>query len=287
MRAENLTGPVAGHAEAPTWWPGWGGIRWVDGYAGDLLTLHADGSLHRMSVGSSFSAFVRPRAGGGYVVATERGLAMAERGDDRPVPVIELVDAPGIRLNDGGADAAGRLYVGSMAYDNRAGAGRLVRVDPAADGTFSVHPVLDAVTISNGLGFSPDGSRMYYIDTPTGRVDVFDHSDGVLTDRRPFAHIDAVAGSPDGLTVAADGSIWVALWGGSCVHGYDASGALIEVVEVDARQTSACTFGGDDLATLYITTSRQGLADGDDPEAGSLFTARPGVTGMPALPFAG
>jgi sugar lactone lactonase YvrE len=141
--------------------------------------------------------------------------------------------------------------------------------------------------VANGIAFSPDGRRAYFNDTATQRTDVFDVVDGELRGRRAFAKIAEEHGSPDGLTVAADGSVWVALWGGSAVHGYDAQGALIASITLPVPQVSACTFGGDDLGTLYITTSAQGLPPDHGTEAGSVFAVRPGVTGLPVAPFAG
>ena len=280
MRAHNLTGRITHHGEGPVWSDTWGGLRLVDMMAGELVTV-TDPGIRRLSVGSPVAAFHRPRVAGGYVVAIERGIALSDDVDTPPTRSVELWTDVDVRMNDGGADPSGRLYAGSMAYDEEAGRGslRLIDVDLTA------RTILPSVSISNGIAFSPDESLCYYVDTPTGRVDVFDHVDGELVNRRPFVEIDR--GHPDGLTVAADGSVWVALWDGSAVHGYSADGMLASVIDVDARQVTACTFGGPDLATLFVTTSRQGLADGDDPEAGSVFAAQPGVRGLPVLPFAG
>ncbi|MET4159218.1 SMP-30/gluconolactonase/LRE family protein [Agromyces sp. PvR057] len=282
MRAQNATGPIAHHAEGPVWWPGWGGLRYVDLSAGDLLTIRDDG-VQRLATGSPVAAFVRPRASGGYVVAIERGIALSDHVDEAPDRAIELWGDSGVRANDGATDATGRLYVGSMAYDATPGAGALFRIDAE----LGRRRVLADVTISNGLAFSPDGARAYYADTATGRVDRFDLVDGELAHRRPFVVTEAVDGMPDGLTVAADGSVWVAYWGASVVRGFDVDGTQIASIELPATQVSACTFGGDDLDQLYITTSRQDLSDHEQPEAGSVFVAEVGVRGVPVVPFAG
>jgi sugar lactone lactonase YvrE len=117
--------------------------------------------------------------------------------------------------------------------------------------------VLDSVTISNGLAFSPDGSRAYYVDTPTRKVDVFDHRDGALTGRRTAFPIADGPGFPDGLTVDAQGCVWVALFAGAAVHRYTPDGELLAVVPMPAAQVTACTFGGPALDRLFITTSRR------------------------------
>ncbi|GAA4980687.1 SMP-30/gluconolactonase/LRE family protein [Kineococcus glutinatus] len=287
--AQQLTDPVAHHAEGPCWSPRWGGLRWVDMLAGDVLSLGADGTVGRTHVGD-VAAVVRPRAGGGAVIAVERGFALQEAdGTLRTLPELWGADA-GIRMNEGGCDPEGRFYCGSMAYDQDGGRGdgrgSVYRLDP--DGTTTV--AWGGVTISNGLGFSPDGSRAYYVDTPTGRIDVLDHDSATgLTGRRPFVQVtDDGPGHPDGLTVDAEGCVWVALFGGGAVRRYTPAGVLDGVVEVPgASQVTAVTFGGADLDELFITTSRENLPDDVEPVAGSLFTHRPGVRGLPVLPFAG
>jgi sugar lactone lactonase YvrE len=146
--------------------------------------------------------------------------------------------------------------------------------------------VVGEATVSNGLEWSPDGTLAYYVDSATGRIDVFDYGRDVgLVERRPFATIEG--GIPDGLTVDAEGGVWVALWRGSSVRRYAPDGALSAVIEVPATQVTACTFGGVHLDELYITTSREGLAPGDEPRAGALYVARPGVLGLPVRRFAG
>ena len=278
MRAEPYTDPVAYHAEGPVWSEAWGGLRWVDMLAGDVLSLAADGAVTRRSVGS-IAAALRPRAGGGAVIGVERGFVL-EGPDAGLTDLGELWDDPGVRMNDGGCDPAGRFYCGSMAYDHRPGAGSLYRLDP--DGTVEV--AMRDVTISNGLEWSPDGSRAYYNDTATGEVSALDAD---LTARRTFARIASDDGAPDGLTVDAEGGVWVALYGGSAVHRYTPSGALDAVVELPVTKATACTFGGPDLRTLFITTSREDLPDDEQPEAGSVFACTPGVAGLPARTFAG
>jgi sugar lactone lactonase YvrE len=171
-----------------------------------------------------------------------------------------------------------------MAYDQQPGAGELYRLDP--DG--SVHVVLENVTISNGLEWSPDGSRAYYNDTATHRIDVFDYDgESGLSGRRPFAEVPAEAGLPDGLTVDEEGGVWVALYGGGSVRRYTPEGVLDEVIEVAAKQVTACTFGGSGLDQLFITTSREDLKPGEDPLAGSLFQTAVSVAGLPVREFVG
>jgi sugar lactone lactonase YvrE len=280
VKAERFSEPVAFHGEGPVWWDG---LRLVDMLAGDIVSLDRDGAVAgRRHVGRVAAAF-RPRRAGGLVVAVERGFALVD-GDGAVETLPELWDDPGVRMNDGATDPHGRFYCGSMAYDMTAGAGRLYRLDP--DGTVSV--VLGSVTCSNGLGWSPDGASAYYIDSLTQRIDVFDYDDAAgLTHRRPFAAVPVEQGLPDGLTVDREGGLWVAFFGGSAVRRYSADGTVDEVLELPVSQVTACTFGGPALDELYITTSRLELSEGEQPEAGSVFRARPGVMGLPPAPFAG
>jgi sugar lactone lactonase YvrE len=253
--------------------------------AGDVLSLADDGSVGRRHI-AGVAAVLRPRSGGGAVIGVDRGFALEDA--DGSLTSLDPVWTDGsVRMNEGGCDPDGRFYCGSMAYDQRAGAGALYRLDP--DRTSRV--VLDGVTVSNGLEWSPDGSLAYYADTATGRVDVFDYDrDSGLTGRRPFVRpADRMDGnaSPDGLTVDADGGVWVALYGSGAVHRYSDAGVLDEVVELPTAQITACTFGGPRLDQLFITTSREGLAPGADPVAGSLFRADAGGPGLPVREFGG
>jgi sugar lactone lactonase YvrE len=249
--------------------------------AGDVLSLDGDGSVGRRHVGS-VAAALRPRARGGAVIAVERGFLLED--DDGTLTALpEVWSDPGVRMNEGGCDPDGRFWCGSMAYEQTPGAAALYRLDPDR----SVTRVLDGVTVSNGLAWSPDGSRAYYDDTATHRVDMFDYDPVAgLTGRRPFVDLGP-DGNPDGLTVDASGGVWVALYGAGRVHAYTPDGRLDGVIEVPAAKVTACTFGGPELDQLFITTSREGLQPGEDPLAGSLFRADVGVRGLPAAEFAG
>ena len=280
MQVEQVTDAVAYHGEGPVWSEPWGGLRWVDMLAGDVLSLAADGSIERRHVGS-VAAAIRPRSGGGAVIGVERGFALED--PDRTLTELdELWSDAGVRMNEGGCDPDGRFYCGSMAYDQQPGAASLYRLSP--DGTVDV--VLEGVTVSNGLEWSPDGSRAYYNDTATHRVDVFEYDrESGLTGQRPFAEIPPAR--PDGLTVDSEGGVWVAISNGGAVRRYTPDGDLDQVVEVPVKKTTACTFGGTDLDQLFITTSQEGLEPGADPVAGALFRVEPGVTGLPVREFAG
>ena len=276
---EQLTDVVACHGEGPVWSPRWGGLRWVDMLAGDVLSLGSDGSIERRHVGE-VAAALRPRRGGGAVIGIERGFAL-EDADGQVRPLEEVWSDPSVRMNEGGCDPDGRFYCGSMAYDQRPGAASLYRLDP--DG--SVHVALRDLTVSNGLEWSPDGAAAYHNDTAMYEIAVYAYDgENGLSDRRVLA---ALEHRPDGLTVDAEGGVWTALSDGGAVRRYTPDGKLDAVIELPVRKVTACTFGGTALDELFITTSREGLGPGDDPRAGALFRAVPGVRGRPVREFAG
>jgi sugar lactone lactonase YvrE len=278
---------VEAHAqlgEGPTWDAVRGCLYWVDidrheihrysESAGDEILVTLD-----VPVGA-----VTPRADGGLLVAAGMGFATVD--DDGTVSWLASVDA-GDRMNDGACDPAGRFLAGTLKYDRSPGAA-LYRLDP--DGTLVT--LLKGVSLSNGLGWSPSGDRMYYIDTPTRRIDVFDYDldDGTLGTRRVFAEIGDLPGNPDGLSVDADGGVWVVLCRGKTVRRFTPDGELDDVIEIPASRATSCTFGGPLLDTLYITSGSFDLDDEQlraEPLAGALLSCRPGVVGMPAVPFGG
>jgi sugar lactone lactonase YvrE len=227
----------------------------------------------------------KPHAGGGLVLNLRDGVALSE--DDGTGRWLARWPREGCRGNDAAVDADGRLWAGTMRYDGSPAGGRLYRVDAGGE----VVTVLDEVTISNGIGWSPDGRRMYYIDTPTRRVDVLDvdTGTGLVSDRRPLVELTPdTSGYPDGLTVDAEGCVWVALWDGAAVHRYTPDGRLDLVVAVPTSRPTACTFGGRALQDLYITTARDGLDSttlSREPLAGSVLVLPDAGTGLPAHVF--
>lgn len=276
--------------EGPTWDPSTGELLWVD-----ILGRR----VHRFRVaesapGPSFATdrdvgAVVPRRNGGLALALAGAYALLETGASEPATMIAVEpDRPENRMNDGKCDPAGRFWAGTMAYAGTPGAGSLYRLDP----NLSVTTMLQSVTCSNGLGWSPDGQTMYYIDTGTRGLDAFtfDPPTGEIADRRRIVDIPPESGLPDGMTVDVQGGLWVALWGGGAVHRYLPDGTLDRILELPCRLVTSCAFGGYMLDELFITTASVGLTREEletQPGAGGLFSCFPGVTGLPATPFAG
>jgi sugar lactone lactonase YvrE len=287
---------AAEHGEGPRWDAARAELLWVDISRGLLRRagVGADGVLTEIAVhrGGDTVGAVAPVAAGGWLLAAGGGFTHLA-GDGTPRVLLELAgeggsgESGGTRMNDAACDPAGRFLAGTMAFDQRPGAGALYCLD--LDGT--VRTLLDGLTVSNGLGWSPDGGTFYLADSGPGLLWAHDYdvTTGTLARGRVLLEFsaDAVA---DGLTVDDDGCLWTALWGGGQVRRYAPEGELLAVVEVPVAQTSACCFAGAARDLLVVTTSTEGMSDADraaQPGAGRLFTARPGVTGPAASPYRG
>ena len=277
--AAPLPVPTAELGESPCWDAADGTLYWVDVPVGRVHALDADGQLRSWEAGQPVGA-VALRAAGGLVLAAANGFLTLDTGTGAVAPLVGVDHGPAIRMNDGACDRAGRYYAGSMAADESPGMGALYRLDP----DHRLTRLMTGIGISNGIGWSPDDRQMYYVDSLDHRLDVLDYDPvtGEVGERRPVADIGGGGVVPDGLTVDADGGIWVAVWGGGAVHRFTPDGALTATVELPATYVTCPTFGGADLQTMYITT-----AAGPGAGAGRLFEVRPGVAGQPTYPYRG
>ncbi|MFE2561857.1 SMP-30/gluconolactonase/LRE family protein [Streptomyces sp. NPDC059352] len=287
--------PVPGRlTEGPVWDQRSQELLWVDIAAG---LIHR-GSLGPRSDGTGLPDLVRrttlafdstvgavhPCRSGATIAAVGTSVLRLIDGRAEEVATAPL-PADGIkrRLNDAGCDPRGRLLVGTMATDVVPGAGALYLLEPQG-----LRVLEESVTISNGLAWSPCGQLLYYADSATGRVDVFDYDLATGTPSRRRLFLEVGDGVPDGLTVDRDGSLWVAIWGAGQVRAYAPDGTAHTQVSVPASQVSSVTFAGPRLNTLIITTAAEGLTRGErraQPDAGRLFVCGPGSTGLPAVPF--
>jgi sugar lactone lactonase YvrE len=283
MTSQPVQLPVPGLelGEGPCWDAASQALYWIDGPPGLVYRLGSGGTHASWPAGGPVGA-VFPRAGGGLLVAAGDGIVALDpvSGEVTKLAVVEP-DRPGNNLNDGACDRAGRLYVGSTAQDERPGAGALYRVDP----DLTVTRLLPEVGISNGIGWSPDETLLYYSDSLAYQVDVFDYdpATGAIENRRAFASVgDGGEVMPDGLAVDVAGGVWVAQWGGGVVSRFHPDGTLDQVIELPHRHVTSCAFGGPDLDQLYITTA----AGPADPRGG-LFVVTTGESGVASHPFGG
>lgn len=275
--------------EGPVWHPTHGCLYWVDIDAGDLY--HSQPGLQ----GYSKNHFDTPMGAfcftsqGGFILATGDGFLAWDGGQTEPSLLWNpLPGRPGVRLNDGKVDPAGRFWAGSI--DTQQVKGELYRLDP--DGT--QHTLLSEIGISNGLGWSPDRNRMYYTDSLKRTIFIYNYDldGGAISNQQPFVQLpdDGSGVVPDGLCVDAEGCIWSAQWNGWQVVRYDPQGKPLVTIKLPAQRVTSCCFGGDRWDQLFITTARTGLTDAElasQPHAGDLFIVQTNTTGQATNFFGG
>lgn len=278
--------------EGPYWVPSQECLLWVDIPAG-LLHRTDIPSGETVTVEVDAVSAVFPVHGGGLLYAGGHRVVLRE-----PVPgthgdyaerVLASVPADSaLRFNDGSVDPAGRVWIGSMHVPETDPSGTLYRLDPGPGaGSGVLTAVEPGVTISNGIGWSPDGTLMYYSDSPTRQVDVFDYDQatGTASGRRPFADLRGFPGVPDGLTVDLDGYVWVAMWDGGVLRRFAPWGQLDAVIPVPVARPTSMAFGGPQLTDLFVTTASVNLSAADlaaQPLAGRLLHLVPGPLGLPS-----
>lgn len=274
--------------EGPHWDPSTGCLWFVD-ITGQRIFCYnpATEQTESFRFEDTVSTWV-PRAQGGAVLTLGRRFCAWDWQTGQLNPLAEVEpDLPNNRFNDGKCDAKGRFWAGTLDKGESEPLGALYCLDV----DLSVRKVLDGVTVSNGLGWSPDNRTMYYIDTPTHLVFAFDFDldRGTLSNRREILRIDQ--GMPDGMTVDAEGMLWIAHWGGARVSRWDPMRAtLLEEHPLPVDRVTSLAFGGPELTQLFVTTARQGLPSetaGRQPFAGHLFTMTTSVPGLLAYSFGG
>ncbi len=290
MKVELVVDARATLGEGPVWDSESQSLFWVDIEEGRLHEYQASGDSDRVwDVGCRVGAAV-PRGPRDMVLATERGFELLDLDSGTKTLWVEPEgDHPNNRFNDGKCDPHGRFWAGtmSMVRERQAGSLYVLELDR------SVRRVLTHVTTSNGLGWSPDLGTMYYIDTPTMLVRAFDYDGdaGTIGNGRVAVEFSDAAGRPDGMTVDADGMLWIAHWDGGRVSRWDPrSHQLLQSVRLPADRVTSCAFGGRDLQTLFITTARHGLdaeRQRKQPHAGSLFALEPPVGGLASYRYGG
>lgn len=275
--------------EGPCWDPRAGVLVWVDITVGLVHRFDpATGRDEAFDVGRLVGAAV-PTTAGRVAFAASDGFSLLDPATGRVEQIAEVeADDPQTRMNDGKCDPAGRFWAGTMDIEGGRPLGSLYRLD--AD--HRVARVLTGVTISNGLGWSPDGRTMYYIDSVTHGVDALDvePATGSVSNRRRLVGFPIEWGLPDGMTVDEEGFLWVAFWDGAAIRRVAPDGRIATVVGFPVSRVTSCAFAGTDLTDLYVTSARNGLSDAklrNEPHAGGIFHLRPGVRGLPHHPFAG
>ena len=258
-----------------------GRVRWVDIRRGRVMSgvLRDDriDDITARDLGQTTGA-VALAEDGGLLVAAARGLAAISPDGAVSFGPDLLGTRSDARLNDGAVDPQGRFVVGSLALGPATGDEVLLRISA----TGGVETLRTGIRLSNGVAFSPDGETIYHVDTLSNTVSRHSYGPGSFDGDEPWTVIvDDLPHYPDGMTVSADGGLWIAQWGGSRVRHHAATGELLDLVAVDAAQVSCPAFVGPNLDILAITTAQEGLHTWDDL-SGAIFLADVGATGLPA-----
>ena len=263
-------------------------ITWVDIYGKKVRSRHlTSGAITEYQTVEDVG-FAIPRKSGGEIIGTANGPLFRDAdGTLHKLPTRE--DADGyksgqvVRWNDAKVSPQGDLFLGTMAYDFKTNAGALYQL--RGDGKH-LRRLFGDVTISNGLDWTVDGKTMYYIDTPLGRVDIFDVEEREIKNRRTLVTFPESLGSPDGMSVDASNNLWVAFWMGHAVRCFDGkTGALLEEISCPAPRITSCVFGGENLDQLIISSASEDTDLKEYPEAGMIFIATPGVSGQKTALF--
>jgi xylono-1,5-lactonase len=273
--------------EGPVWVAREQALYWVDIKGYRIFRLEESGERTEWPTPLRVCSLV-PRALEGFIGGTDRGIALIEPTAGR----FEVIANPEEhlqhnRFNDGKIDRKGAFWAGTMDDLEQDASGTLYRVNP----DLSCTAIDTDYRITNGPAFSPDGRTMYHNDTARQVTYAFDLDEGgCALDRRIFLQFGPGDGNPDGMTVDAEGCLWIAFWGGSCVRRFSPAGERLETVRLPVSQPSSCAFGGPDLDELYVTSASAGLDESAlkmQPNAGGLFMFTPGVRGLEEVPFAG
>jgi xylono-1,5-lactonase len=275
--------------EGPLWDAEREALWWVDLLGGTINCLQYRTLTNTVvEAGETVSALALRRGETSLLVALQSGFGIVDPIAGSVSRVMSVDEGkPNNRFNDGKVDSQGRFWAGTMDFDSLAGRGALYRLSP----DWKCEGVLSGVGCSNGLDWSPDDTLMYYVDTPTQRVDEFefDAETGKLGQRRPFVTIPETDGRPDGLAVDAEGSVWLAVFGASAVYRFDRQGRRTGSIDLPVLSVTSCAFGGPDLRDLFITTAAAGFDYGPldgQPLAGAIFRVEVDTPGQAPNRFA-
>jgi len=286
-----LDTPVCALGEGPHWDADRGRLSWVDINAGRLLVREADQVTEVARVeGSTLSAaFPLPGPEQAWLLVVDQGFALLHAaGPDaalRRLGQPEAAQAARVRMNDAAADPRGRLWAGSMATDGGTGLGSLYRLD--LDGTLT--RVLTGLNAANGLGWSPAGDRLYFVDSDPGLLWTadYDAATAALSEVQVLS-ADLGPGIPDGLAVDVEGCLWIAFYGGGQIRRFDPKGRLVAAIDLPATHPTSMCFGGASRDVLYVTTARvERIGQPERAGDGRVLALDAGVAGVPAATFAG
>jgi sugar lactone lactonase YvrE len=274
--------------EGPCWDEKTHTLYWINIYAGEIHVFSPEsGSDRLIPVGEPIGCLA-PTNAGELIIASQSGISLLDPATGtRKILAHPEEGLPRNRFNDGKCDPTGRFLAGTMDNAEKEASGSLYSLSP--DGTLKT--LLTGVRISNGLAWSPDHRILYFIDTPTRVVMAYEYdlATGDIANAREAVRVPEELGWPDGMTSDTDGNLWIAMWGGAALTKWDpASGRLLQTNPIPALNVTSCSFAGEGLTDLYITSARKGMNDGQlvqFPLTGGLFRLRTEVKGMPTFSF--
>lgn len=289
MRAELIVDCKNEHGEGIFWNPSDGRIWWTDIQGRALWSFDPVTTQSASIPMEDRVCCFAPRAAGGLIVAySDRVVLFDPETKKETLVTLFEPENPETRLNDGRTDRQGRLVVGGMNEVSGKPDSSVISID----GNLKVQTLIDQISCANSICFSPAGNTMFFADTPDREILVFDYEKdrGTLTNKRLHASFKQEPGLPDGSCVDAEGGVWNAEWEGHRVVRVAPNGTIDRVIDVPVWKPTCCAFGGPNLDTLFITTSRlmsDEAALKKEPSAGGLFAVKPGIRGVIDTPFKG
>ncbi|WP_337860969.1 SMP-30/gluconolactonase/LRE family protein [Ferroplasma sp.] len=261
--------PSSKLGESPVWKDGI--LYYVDIFGGKIYSYNGN-------ISTVYSDKIIP-----FIVPCDDGLIFATKEEIKHLKfngnvttIFHMKFKDNVRFNDGKCDMNGILYAGTMDMNEKEPDGSLYRFDSKEKA------VLDNITISNGTIWNYNKKVMYYIDSPTRKIRVFDYDtiNSSIISEKESIDVSSFMGVPDGMTIDVKGNLYVAFHGGSCVMAFDGSGNIIKKIYVGAKNVDSCVFGGEDMKTLYITTAMDENGNG-----GKLYKFKNDIPGIPSEPF--
>jgi sugar lactone lactonase YvrE len=286
VKAEHVLTVGAQLGEGPLWSPRENALYWIDIVGRNIHRWNPSSGQRETTMFSQWICALAHRAGGGLIGAVEDGIAFIdfEKGS------FEVIANPladrSVRFNDASIDRRGRYWSGTMLREDQKPVCSFYKLDH----DLTVTEMDKGFSLSNGIGFSPDDSRMYVSDSVQRTVFVydFDIENGTIRNRRPLFEVEEADGYPDGLTVDAEGFIWLCHWDGWKVTRHAPDGKVVDTIETPVPRPTSCAFGGKDFSTLYITSAIMDLIPeqfAKAPQSGDLFAVKPPVPGVAEFEF--
>ena len=286
MKAEHVLTVGAQLGEGPLWSPRENALYWIDIVGRSIHRWNPSSGKRDTAMFSQWICALAHRAGGGLIGAVEDGIAFIDFENAEFEVIANPLPDRSVRFNDASCDRRGRYWSGTMLREDQKPVCSFYKLDH----DLTVTEMDKGFSLSNGIGFSPDDSKMYVSDSVQRTVFVydFDIEIGTIRNKRPLFEVGETDGYPDGLTVDAEGFIWLCHWDGWRVTRHAPDGKLVETIETPVPRPTSCAFGGEDFSILYITTAIMDLTPeqfANAPQSGDLFAVQPPVPGVAEFEF--